>query len=136
MVRLKFRSLIRVSNLYNEIRTKQKSQTSPLNNNSDSGFLNFLHRDIIDKSYQQGQKLFSWWWAYVPETCRAKNISIKLPSCIKLAVHFILSDKSRPGVQPLYFLSINATLNARLITKKHAIRRRLFRFGCSHKCTL
>jgi len=24
-----------------------------------------------------------------PETCRAKNTSIKLPSCIKLAFHFI-----------------------------------------------
>jgi len=32
---------------------------------------------------------FWWWWAYVPETCRAKNTSIKLPSCIKLAFHFI-----------------------------------------------
>jgi len=31
----------------------------------------------------------SWWWAYVPETCRAKNTSIKLPYCIKLAFHFI-----------------------------------------------
>ena len=31
----------------------------------------------------------SWWWAYVPETCRAKNISIKLPCCIKLAFHII-----------------------------------------------
>jgi len=31
----------------------------------------------------------SWWWAYVPETCRAKYTSIKLPSCIKLAFHFI-----------------------------------------------
>jgi len=28
-------------------------------------------------------------YAYVPETCRAKNTSIKLPSCIKLAFHFI-----------------------------------------------
>ena len=26
---------------------------------------------------------------YVPETCRAKNISIKLPCCIKLAFHII-----------------------------------------------
>ena len=25
----------------------------------------------------------------VPETCRAKNTSIKVPSCIKLAFHFI-----------------------------------------------
>jgi len=25
----------------------------------------------------------SWWWAYVPETCRAKNTLIKLPCCIK-----------------------------------------------------
>jgi len=32
----------------------------------------------------------SWWWTYVPETCRAKNTSIKLPSCIKVAFHFIL----------------------------------------------
>jgi len=31
----------------------------------------------------------SWWWAYVPETCRAKNTSIELPSCIKLAFQFI-----------------------------------------------
>ena len=27
--------------------------------------------------------------AYVPEICRAKNISIKLPCCIKLAFHII-----------------------------------------------
>jgi len=31
----------------------------------------------------------SWWWAYVPETCRTNNTSIKLRSCIKLALHFI-----------------------------------------------
>jgi len=31
----------------------------------------------------------SWWWAYVPETCRAKDTSIKLPSCFKLAFHII-----------------------------------------------
>jgi len=31
----------------------------------------------------------SWWWAYAPETCRAKNTSIKLPSYIKLAFHSI-----------------------------------------------
>ena len=31
----------------------------------------------------------SWWWAYVPETCRAKNTSIKLPCCIKLPFHII-----------------------------------------------
>ena len=31
----------------------------------------------------------SWWWAYAPETCRAKNTSIKLPCCIKLAFHII-----------------------------------------------
>ena len=30
-----------------------------------------------------------WWWAYVPETCRAKNTSTKLPRFIKLAFHFI-----------------------------------------------
>jgi len=28
-------------------------------------------------------------WAYVPETFRAKNTSVKIPSCIKLAFHFI-----------------------------------------------
>ena len=31
----------------------------------------------------------SWRWAYVPKTCQAKNILKKLPSCIKLAFHFI-----------------------------------------------
>jgi len=31
----------------------------------------------------------SWWWAYVPETCRAKYTLIKLPFCIKLAFHII-----------------------------------------------
>ena len=31
----------------------------------------------------------SWWWASVPETCRAKNTSIKLPCCIKLAFQII-----------------------------------------------
>jgi len=31
----------------------------------------------------------SWWWAYVPETCRAKNTSMKLPRCIKLTFNFI-----------------------------------------------
>ena len=31
----------------------------------------------------------SWWRAYVPETCQAKNISIKLPCCIKLAFQII-----------------------------------------------
>jgi len=36
----------------------------------------------------------SWWWAYVPETCRAKNTLIKLPCCIKMAVQII----SRHGV--------------------------------------
>ena len=34
-------------------------------------------------------QLNSWWWAYVSETCRAKNISITLPSCMKLSFHFI-----------------------------------------------
>ena len=33
----------------------------------------------------------SWWWAYIPETCRAKNRSIKLPCCTKLAFHIISS---------------------------------------------
>ena len=31
----------------------------------------------------------SWWWAYVPEICRAKNTSIKLPCCTKLAFQII-----------------------------------------------
>jgi len=29
---------------------------------------------------------------YVPETCRAKDTTIKLLSCIKLAFHFISKD--------------------------------------------
>jgi len=32
----------------------------------------------------------SWWWVYVPETCRATNTLINLPCCIKLAFHIIL----------------------------------------------
>ena len=31
----------------------------------------------------------SWWWAYVPETCRAKNTSIKSPCCMNLAFQII-----------------------------------------------
>jgi len=31
----------------------------------------------------------SWWWTYVPETCRTKNTLIKLPCCIKLAFQII-----------------------------------------------
>ena len=31
----------------------------------------------------------SWWWACVPEICRARNTLIKLPCCIKLAFHII-----------------------------------------------
>ena len=31
----------------------------------------------------------SWWWAYVPETFRAKNTLIKSPCCIKLAFQII-----------------------------------------------
>jgi len=42
---------------------------------------------------------FSWWWAYVPKTCRVKNTSIKLPSCIKLAFHFI-SELWKAAVTP------------------------------------
>ena len=40
----------------------------------------------------------SWWWAYVPETCRAKNTSIKLPCCIKLAFQIISSLRNEYGV--------------------------------------
>ena len=37
----------------------------------------------------------SWWWAYVPETCRrAKNTSIKLPFCIKLGFQIISWGRS------------------------------------------
>ena len=42
----------------------------------------------------------SWWWAYVPETCRAKNTSIKLPSCIKLAFHLISYSFSIKKTEP------------------------------------
>jgi len=31
----------------------------------------------------------SWWWAYVRETCRAQNILIKFPCCMKVAFHVI-----------------------------------------------
>ena len=43
----------------------------------------------------------SWWWAYIPETCRAKNTLIKLPCCIKLAFQVIsrgrCTDKQPPN---------------------------------------
>ena len=35
----------------------------------------------------------SWWWAYVPETFRAKNTSKKSPSCIELAFRFISTEE-------------------------------------------
>jgi len=41
------------------------------------------------KPYAATQHLMLLMMGYVPETCRAKNTSIKLPSCIKLAFHFI-----------------------------------------------
>jgi hypothetical protein len=46
---------------------------------------------------------------HVPETCRAKNISTKLPCCIKLAFHIISREKSFafPGFKP-QFLSCPA----------------------------
>jgi len=31
----------------------------------------------------------SWWWAFVPKMCWAKNTLIKLPCCIKLAFQVI-----------------------------------------------
>ena len=34
----------------------------------------------------------SWRWAYVPETCRAKNTLIKSPCCIKLAFQITSQD--------------------------------------------
>ena len=37
---------------------------------------------------------YSWWWAYVSETCRAKNTSINLRCCIKLACHFTSRRRS------------------------------------------
>ena len=38
----------------------------------------------------------SWWWAYVPETCRAKYTLIKLHCCIKLAFQ-IISVQNKVG---------------------------------------
>jgi len=45
------------------------------------------------KPYAATQHLMLLMWAYIPETCRAKNTSIKLPSCIKLAFHFISRER-------------------------------------------
>ena len=39
------------------------------------------------KPYAATQHLMVLRWAYTAETCRAKNTSIKLPRCIKLAFH-------------------------------------------------
>ena len=44
---------------------------------------------------------YSWWWAYAPETCRAKNTSIKLRICMKLAFHIISLGKCT-AKQPSY----------------------------------
>jgi len=48
---------------------------------------------------------YSWWWAYVPETCRAKNTLIKLPSCIKLAFQVISWGRCTVK-QPSSFLTL------------------------------
>jgi len=61
----------------------------------------------------------SWWWAYAPETCWAKNTSIKLPSCIKLAFHFkscfgwFLHPSS--GAQITVFTASGRSLNSSLL---------------------
>jgi len=41
------------------------------------------------KPYAKTQYLMLLMMDYVPETCRAKNILIKLPCCIKLAFYII-----------------------------------------------
>ena len=45
-------------------------------------------------------------WPYVPETCRAKNTSIKWPCCIKLAFHIISWGRCTVK-QPLMFLCLS-----------------------------
>jgi len=48
----------------------------------------------------------SWWWAYAPEICRAKNTSIKLPSCITLTFQVISWGRCTVK-QPSKFRSIS-----------------------------
>jgi len=49
------------------------------------------YKNSVQKTICCNSSICSWWWPYVPETCRAKNISIEFTSCIKLAFHFISS---------------------------------------------
>jgi len=65
--------------------------------------------------------LGSWWWAYVPETCRAKNTSIELPICIKLAFHIILWTKSVFALYVHLVVVLRSTANKRT---KRRIRKR------------
>ena len=49
-----------------------------------------IHKLCAENQMLQLNIYCSWWWAYLPETFRAKNTSIfKLPGCIKLAFNFI-----------------------------------------------
>jgi len=68
----------------------------------------------------------SWWWAYVPETCRAKNTLIKSPCCIKLAFQ-IISWGRRTIKQPssvymgyiLKFPLLNCPIHFTAMEEKH-----------------
>ena len=44
----------------------------------------------------------SWWWPFVPETCRAKNTLIKLLCCLKLAFQVISRIEISSFVQWFY----------------------------------
>ena len=65
----------------------------------------------------------SWRWAYVPETCQAKNTSIKLPSCIKLTFHFISWGRCTVK-QPSRFYSV---LKWTELNKKFALKNAVYR---------
>ena len=59
----------------------------------------------------------SWWWAYVPEACRAKNTWIKLPCCIKLA--FQIKTRRRLLIPKIMTVTRNSSWTCRNAHSKH-----------------
>ena len=53
----------------------------------------------------------SWWWAYVPETCRAKNTLIKLPFCIVGISNYFMRKMHGQTTLKYVFLWPNIRLN-------------------------
>ena len=74
-----------------------------------------LRRSCVRCGYAENHTLrlsiqCSWWWAYVPETCRAKNTLIKLPCCIKLVFQIISWGRCTVKNPQIYFISLGSRL--------------------------